>query len=233
MTLCHLRQFWWTLKKSMFLESNSKTFVGSKYLGFEEHFYSSQSTTTLRRSVTLMTGSFAPCLFVYPHFLCTTFAASWLLVPSQRCGRVVIYIHKYIYIHIGRCTYVHIYVYLHFKIIFVIHSNPHWFSKKQHRCLMTITWISNEIVIDIQLNFSLFSTKMIFDFWLHDFGYPMNSIRYQSKVGGKTLSDLPQISIVAQTLPSPHIFIEFSLYTFSSISRTWPYQYTPSLCTVW
>jgi len=94
---------------------------------------------------------------------------------------------------------------------------------------MTISWISNEIVNDIQWNFELFSMKTIFDIQLHDFRYPMNLIWHQSKVGGKTLSDLPLISIVAQTLPSPHIFIEFSLYTFSFISQTLPSQYTLTL----
>jgi len=34
----------------------------------------------------LMTESFTPSLFVYPHFLCTTFAASWLFVPWKRTG---------------------------------------------------------------------------------------------------------------------------------------------------
>jgi len=30
-----------------------------------------------------------PCLFVYPHFLCTSCVASWLFVPWKRCGRGV------------------------------------------------------------------------------------------------------------------------------------------------
>jgi len=38
------------------------------------------------RSDTLMTESFALSLLVYPHFLCTTFAASWLFIPWKGSG---------------------------------------------------------------------------------------------------------------------------------------------------
>jgi len=38
------------------------------------------------RSDTWMTESFTLSLFVYPHFLCTTFAASWLFVPWKGSG---------------------------------------------------------------------------------------------------------------------------------------------------
>ena len=40
----------------------------------------------MRRSATLMTESFTLSLFVYPQFLCTTFAASWLFVPEKAVG---------------------------------------------------------------------------------------------------------------------------------------------------
>jgi len=59
-------------------------YIRMRYLGFREHIY--YSSTRMRRPVTFLAESFTLSLFVYPHFVCTTFAVPWLFTPWKKGG---------------------------------------------------------------------------------------------------------------------------------------------------